>query len=93
VAQPSGFRAAVHIVGLLLHHLRPEPFDRCSSTVGLLAAVSDMVGPRLSIHRPRFLIDVVQSLNFLWPSTSPQSQPSILRPGPLVDFDPIAELV
>jgi hypothetical protein len=46
--------------------------------VRLLAAVSDMVWPQLSIRHPGFLIDVVQSLNFFAAAFVIQSRPPIL---------------
>jgi hypothetical protein len=55
--------------------------------VRLLAAVSDMVWPQLSIRRPGFLIDVVQSLNFFAAACVAQSRPPILSSvAPLVSW-------
>jgi hypothetical protein len=52
--------------------------------VRLLAAVSDMVWPQLSIRRPEFLIDVVQSLNFFAAACVSQLRPSTLLSAALL---------
>jgi hypothetical protein len=83
----------VRVVGPLLHPCAQGLLIGVAPLVRLLAAVSDMVWPQLSLRRPGFLIDVVQSLNLLWSPPPSQSQPSILRQGPLIDFNPIVELV